>query len=469
MNACQRRVRQLHLRLDRGRVQLLIDYRLHPLADLRVVAVARYEDESGVEAAERVTAQEYAHALALVQVHDTAHGANQLGHARLEQLVARIGLQHVHDGFAVVTRRIEAEVSDDAVDLVPEQRNLARAAVVDGGGEQTEEAFFAGDAPAAVEGLHADVVVIRRAMDRRHRIRFGRRQQLRLARTFAQLTRQHGGLNGRAAPRAQDAETCVRQWLQHVFGAAATQTVLTIAEEGEVVVGHPLQQRLHFVHFGGAGRRRLTRNLLCNFDGALTHRAPVGDCSLHVGERSQDLLLQLAPLFIVDAVDLDVLPGFATELPVGPVALGELDEVSATIAAHGQHGVHHQVDREAGLRQHHAERVDQERHVLDSHFEDRVPRSPTVACFLGVVDAHQRLGRLAYRAEAQVRQCGGGQLFAAIFGQILLGDAVVVLADEVVCRQRIGALAQALRARGDALDQLLAGSRNGDGHSGRGL
>ena len=49
------------------------------LADLRVVAVARHEDQGGVEAAERITAQEYAHALAFVQIHDAAHGANQLG------------------------------------------------------------------------------------------------------------------------------------------------------------------------------------------------------------------------------------------------------------------------------------------------------------------------------------------------------------------------------------------------------
>ena len=66
-------------------------------------------------------------------------------------------------------------------------------------------------------------------------------------------------------------------------------------------------------------------------------------------------------------------------------------------------------------------------------------------------------------------QRGSRKHFAAILGQILFRDAVVVLADEVVGRQRIGTLAQAARARRDAFDQFLAGSGDGDGHSGRGL
>ena len=197
MDARQCRIRQLYLRFDRRRVQLLLDHRLDALADLRVVAVARHEDESGIETTERVPTQEHAHALALVQVDDAAHGANQLGHARLEQLVARIRLQHVRDRLAVVARGIETEVSDDAVDLVPEQRNLARAAVVDSGRKQPEEALLAGDPAGAVERLQADVVEVRRAVHRRHRVRLGDRQQLRLPRTLAHLAGQHRRLGRR--------------------------------------------------------------------------------------------------------------------------------------------------------------------------------------------------------------------------------------------------------------------------------
>jgi hypothetical protein len=310
---------------------------------------------------------------------------------------------------------------------------------------------------------------MRRAMHRRHGIRFGDQQELGLARTLTVLACQHPGFGRDAASYPQDAEARVGHRLQHIFGAAAPQAVLPIAKEREIVLGHPLEQRFHFVNFARAARRRLARDFLRDLDSALTHRPPVGDCRLHVAQRPHDLLLQLAPLFVADAVGLDVLPRFAAELAVGAVAGGELGELSATIAAHGQHGVHHHVNRKAGLRQHHAERVDQERHVFDGHFEDRVPGSPAVAGFLGVVDAHQRLGWLTHRRKTQVRQRCGRQLVAAVLGQILFCDAVVVLADEFVCRQRIGALAQAARARCDALDQFLAGSGNGDGHSGRGL
>ena len=80
--------------------------------------------------------------------------------------------------------------------------------------------------------------------------------------------------------------------------------------------------------------------------------------------------------FVADAVDLDVLPRFAAELPVGAVAFGELDQASAAIATHGEHGVHHHVNRETGLRQHHAEGVSDQQaldaRVLEQRGEARV-------------------------------------------------------------------------------------------------
>ena len=151
VDARQRRVRQLHLRFDRAGLQLLADQRLDLLAHLGVVAIARYEDQPGIEATERVATQEDAHALALVQVHDAAYRADEVGHVGLEQLVARIRLQHACDGPAVMAGRIQPEMSDDPIELVAQQRNLARAEVVDRGGEQPEEAFLAGDAAGGVD------------------------------------------------------------------------------------------------------------------------------------------------------------------------------------------------------------------------------------------------------------------------------------------------------------------------------
>ena len=47
---------------------------------------------------------------------------------RLEQLVARKGLDDVDDGLGVVALRGQPEVLDDALELAPQQRDFARAA-----------------------------------------------------------------------------------------------------------------------------------------------------------------------------------------------------------------------------------------------------------------------------------------------------------------------------------------------------
>ena len=71
----------------------------------------------------------------------------------LEELVARIGLEHVQHRLAVVACGVEAEVLDDALDLTAQHRDVARAAVIGGRGPQTEEAVLAVDASAASKVL----------------------------------------------------------------------------------------------------------------------------------------------------------------------------------------------------------------------------------------------------------------------------------------------------------------------------
>ena len=95
-------------------------------------------------------------------------------------------------------------------------------------------------------------------------------------------------------------------------------------------------------------------------------------------------------------------------------------------------------------------------------FDDRVRRCPAVARFVGVEYTHQRLCGLAHGAKRRCASASGSQLLAAIFGQILFADAVVVLADEFLAGSGSRALAQRGASRRDALDQFLAGSGNGD-------
>ena len=286
VHARQCRLRQLDLRLDGGGFELLVDHRFHLLADLRVVAVAWHEDERGIETTERVPAQEHAHALALVQIDDAAHGANQVGDAGLEQLVARIRFDHMHDGLAVMAGRIESEVRHHAFDLVPKQRNLARTAVVNGGHEQAEETSLAGDAALRVDSLDADIVEIRRAMHRRNGVRLGDHQQFGLARTFAQVAGEHCRLGAIAFADAQNAKAGFRHRHQQILAAASLQLVLAIAEEGEVVGCHPVEQRLRLACFVGLHAGVVALDLVGQFGGALAHLVPVLDREAHILERA---------------------------------------------------------------------------------------------------------------------------------------------------------------------------------------
>ena len=110
MQAREHRVRQLHLGFDRGAVEVLAHDGLDTLAYLRVVAIARDVDEAGVEAAEGIAPHEEAHLLALVEIDDAANDAHQVRDRGLEELIARIGLEHVQHRFAVVARRRDTEV-----------------------------------------------------------------------------------------------------------------------------------------------------------------------------------------------------------------------------------------------------------------------------------------------------------------------------------------------------------------------
>src|SRR6185437_575736 len=100
---------------------------LDALSHLRVVAVARHIYEAGVEAVIGIAPRQQANGAPLVQIHHTAGDPDQVIDACLEELIARVGLQHVEDGLAVVAVRVEPEILDDAIDLArSEERRVGK-------------------------------------------------------------------------------------------------------------------------------------------------------------------------------------------------------------------------------------------------------------------------------------------------------------------------------------------------------
>src|SRR5262249_4700191 len=160
-------------------------------------------------------------------------------------------LQHREHRLAIVACGIEPEMLDDALDLAAQYRNIARAAEVGSGGPQAEEAMLAVDAAAGVEGLDADVIEQRGAMNGRGRVRLGADQQLGLARSCAHIAAQDTDAWpwATAATRfTQDAESGAHIRHQAILAAAALEPVMPVAEEDEVSRLHPVEQVRALAH-----------------------------------------------------------------------------------------------------------------------------------------------------------------------------------------------------------------------------
>ena len=160
-------------------------------AHRRVVAVLRHEDEHRDEAVELVRPRERPDARPLGQVHDLDREAVERLLVDLEQLVARIVLEHVEERAAGVARRVEAGARRHLGDLVAQIRHLVERARIGVGGEQADDPQLALQAPFGREQLDADVVEMDAAVHARLDVRLGADERLRAGQEGADL-RAHG-------------------------------------------------------------------------------------------------------------------------------------------------------------------------------------------------------------------------------------------------------------------------------------
>jgi hypothetical protein len=119
-----------------------------------------------------------------------------------------------------------------------------------------------------------------------------------------------------------------------------------------------------------------------------------------------------------------------------------------------------QVDGEPPLGAHHAERVDQERHVVGDDHDDRVRRGEAVAPRLRVEDANPGPAAGPHATELELRERGACEVLRGALHEVEFRHAVVEAACKPVRRDRHSAAALAARDRGDAVDDGLAGGRN---------
>ena len=171
VEAGQHRLGDTRAVVDARAAERRLEDLLNPLPVPGVEALARQVDETGEEAAERVAADEEAHAPALAEVEDAHRRLEELVRRDLEQLVARVRLEDVEERLVVVTPAEQTRPLHDALGLAPEHRDLPWARAVGGVRVEPEEAPLTGDLAVLVEALDADVVEVRGAVHGRPRVR----------------------------------------------------------------------------------------------------------------------------------------------------------------------------------------------------------------------------------------------------------------------------------------------------------
>jgi uncharacterized peroxidase-related enzyme len=353
-----------------------LEDRLQVVADVlphaRIVAVARHEDDHRDEAVEAVDAHQGAHARTFAE---RQHGHRVLSQQRrvdLEQLVARIGFQHVDQRLAGMIALVEAGRRDDGVGLGTQVGDVEHGAGVGRRGEQADDAQFARQPALGVEGLDADVVEIGAAVHQRSGIGLGDDQRLGTVEEFEDLGRRDGGLGSPAQhPQIrirQDAEAALVGALEFRRLAVADEAVAAHAEEGEVVVAQPFEKG---DRLGDRGLVEGDRQVAVVRNGVLQpgqHRLPVLD---RVADMRQNALEPAAQRFgflrshrrHVNMDDAD-----AVALRAGRVAGDGRDAVRTMLDHHHRMGDEERLGGIGDLAHH---RIEQEGHVVVDHRDQR--------------------------------------------------------------------------------------------------
>ena len=425
--------------VDAGAVERGAKDVLHLQAHGGGVAVAGDVDEAGHEPAVLVLAQEQPGLAPLLQVQHLGRDVVQLVAVGLEQLVARVGLEHLEQVLAGVAVGGEAGPLQDPGDLLLDDRHPQHRLGVGRGGEQAEEAPLPRDLAGLVEGLDADVVEVGRAVDRGAGVGLGDDQQLVVARLGPRLGGQPAERARARLVVAQQPEPGARHRAQHVVAVLAQQGVLAVAEEGEVVGGQPLQQAVGVGDLLGADAGRRLGGELGGDPVALgLHLGPVLDGVADVGEHSQqrgrDGLMRLVGALTVELhvhPRLDVLAELAL---AHRVDVEDLLQDAGGVTADDELRVHHEVHGALLARQLGGDRVDEERHVVGDDLDDAVAAGPAVLLHRRGGDAHVGRADRPVGGDLLVRQRGTEQVLGGAGEEVLGGHVAVVAAQEALGR-----------------------------------
>ena len=417
-----------------------------------VVAVPREVDEAGEVATVGVRPHEEAQLPPFPGVQHRLRDRDQLVQRRLEQLVPRVGLEHVHERLAGVAHRVCTGRLDHRVGLLAHHRDAGQRLRVGGGAEEPEEAPLPHDLAGLVERLDADVVEVDGPVDGRLGVRLREDQQRLLARLGLDQGRQLPERRREVLVGTEDPEAGAGDGAEHLVALDVVEAVLPVAQEGEVVVGEPAQQRLALLDLGLRERRRVLLQVLDDDVDLLLHLRPVLDGLTHVAEHLAEGVLDDRQLRRVALpVDLHVDPRLAGDVRLGAddvaLVVDGLQQLAGHVTPDEQLRVDDHVDAAALLVELHRHGVDEERHVVGDDLDDGVaPGRPAVLGHGRGEGADLRGALGAVAGQPVVAQRRAVDVHLGPLDQVLDRHVAVVLADELGCG--IAGRAPAASARG---------------------
>ncbi|MNH04585.1 hypothetical protein D3C79_638850 [compost metagenome] len=394
---------QLHPRQDRlgeerpelavAGLQPVHQHLLDLLSHFGGVDLARHIGQAVAEAAVRVLAQEHADLVALLDLHDRHHGAEQFVDRCLEQVVARQHFEHLGQFLAQVRLGIEARTALDFSDLDANVGNGMHAFAIHRRGVQAHEAAFLDDLAGGVQLADRHVVRIGRAMHPAWQRGLGERQQQRLVEVGHGVVFDAQLFSREAYPQAPWQAEERLFVVDHLAAATATlDGELFVAEEGEMVVQQPFEESLDLALFMLRRAKSGLFDLRHDFTQLGLHRFEIGNRDAHFGQHLLDLAGQHRQFGGIRAtVDLQVHQRLMAHA-FAVAALGQqFEQFALGAAAHAQHRGLQGVDAVAAAVEFGADRVDQERQVMVQHLDHGVGRLPAIAFVIGVVHPYLRV------------------------------------------------------------------------------
>ena len=220
--------------------QLMFEDGSDPLAYDGVVAITRQIDQAGEEPPIAVSTDEQPQLPPISRVHNLRDDRQQLGNRGLEELVARVSLQDVEQGLAVMAAQVEASSVQERLRLLTQERDPSDRLGVGRRAEQAQEASLAIYIAVFVETFDSHVVQVHRAMHGGAGVCLGEHQEFVVSGMLGSHRWQHLR-TGRVSP--QDAIAGAWDSNQMLFITNTFKVIFAKSQEGEMVITEPLKQR----------------------------------------------------------------------------------------------------------------------------------------------------------------------------------------------------------------------------------